>query len=136
MINTVQNITVAEQIRQLEKAETVAFLKNDFETLDRIWHSRFKVNSPINRIVETSEVQGAMRAGSISYSLLERHIEDLLVQDNIVISLGYEVTMPTGQAPMAGQKVTRRYTNVWVKENEAWRMLARHASNIVEDQKH
>jgi hypothetical protein len=133
MIDAIQNIPIAEQIRQLEKAETVAFLKNDFEALDRIWHSRFKVNTPINRILDTSDIQGAMKAGSISYSLLERHIEELLIQDNIVISLGYELTMPADQAPMAGQRVSRRYTNVWVKENEGWRMLARHASNIVED---
>jgi hypothetical protein len=93
------------------------------------------VNTPLNRILETEDIQGAMKAGMIKYSLLERNIEEIMVRDHVVVTLGNEVTIPIDKSPMAGQKVTRRYTNIWVKENNEWRMFSRHASNICEEDK-
>lgn len=135
MISNAQTTTAADQIRKLEKAETVAFLNNDFEALNKIWHPEFMVNTPLNRILKTADIQGAMRAGLIKYSLLERNIEEVMVHNNVVITLGNEVTIPIDKAPLAGQKVTRRYTNIWVKENHEWRMFSRHASNICDEEK-
>jgi hypothetical protein len=70
-----------------------------------------------------------MRAGLIRYSRLERNVEELMVHEHVVVTLGHEVTMPVEGAPMAGQQVVRRFTNVWVRENDQWRMFSRHASN-------
>ncbi len=122
--------TVADQIRELEKNETTAFLANDYEALNQLWHAEFTVNTPLNRILRTADIQGAMRAGLIRYALLERNIEQMLVHEQVVVTLGHEINLPMEGAPMAGQQVTRRFTNVWVKENDQWRMLSRHASNI------
>ena len=36
MVNHTQNTTVADTIRQLEKAETVAMLNDDYSALDNI----------------------------------------------------------------------------------------------------
>jgi hypothetical protein len=135
MISNAQSNTTADQIRKLEKAETVAFLANNYEALNKIWHPEFTVNTPLNRILKTADIQGAMKAGLIKYSLLERTIEEIMLHDNVVITLGSEVTVPIDNAPMAGQKVTRRFTNTWVKENNEWRMFARHASNICDESK-
>ena len=135
MNSNAQTTTVADQISKLEKAETVAFINNDFETLNKIWHPKFMVNTPLNRILKAADIQGAMKAGLIKYSLLERNIEEIMIHDNVVIILGSEVTIPIDKAPMAGQKVTRRCTNIWVKENNEWRMFLRHASNICNDEK-
>ena len=135
MTNHTQNTTVADTIRQLEKAETVAMLNDDYSTLDNIWHPEFTVNTPLNRILKTADIQGAMKAGLIKYSLLERNIEEILVHDNVVVTLGNEVTVPIDNAPMAGQKTIRRYTNIWVMENNEWKLFSRHASNICNDEK-
>ena len=135
MTNHTQNITVPDTIRQLEKAETVAMLNDDYSTLDNIWHPEFTVNTPLNRILKTADIQGAMKAGLIKYSLLERNIEEILIHDNVVVTLGNEVTVPIDNAPMAGQKTIRRYTNIWVRENNEWKLFSRHASNICNDEK-
>ena len=135
MTNHTQNTTVSDTIRQLEKAETVAMLNDDYSTLDNIWHPEFTVNTPLNRILKTADIQGAMKAGLIKYSLLERNIEEILVHDNVVVTLGNEVTVPIDNAPMAGQKTIRRYTNIWVRENNEWKLFSRHASNICNDEK-
>jgi hypothetical protein len=135
MISNAQTNTAADQVRILEKAEAVAFLANNYEALNKIWHPEFTVNTPLNRILKTADIQGAMKAGLIKYSLLERNIEEIMVHDNVVITLGNEVTIPIDKAPMAGQKVTRRFTNTWVRERNEWRMFARHASNICDENK-
>ena len=135
MTNHTQNTTVSDTIRQLEKAETIAMLNDDYSTLDNIWHPEFTVNTPLNRILKTADIQGAMKAGLIKYSLLERNIEEILVHENVVVTLGNEVTVPIDNAPMAGQKTIRRYTNIWVRENNEWKLFSRHASNICSDEK-
>jgi hypothetical protein len=135
MNNHTQNTTVPDTIRQLEKAETVAMLDDDYSTLDNIWHPEFTVNTPLNPILKTADIQGAMKAGLIKYSLRERNIEDILVHDNVVVTLGNEVTVPIDNAPMAGQKTIRRYTNIWVMENNEWKLFSRHASNICNEEK-
>ena len=135
MVNHTENTTVHDTIRQLEKAETVAMLNDDYSTLNIIWHPGFTVNTPLNRILKTADIQGAMKAGLIKYSLLERNIEEILIHDNVVVTLGNEVTVPIDNAPMAGQKTIRRYTNIWVRENNEWKLFSRHASNICNDEK-
>jgi len=125
----VQVNEVEQTIKDLEKAETEAFLNEDYEGLNRIWHSEFSVNTPLNIILKTADIQGAMKAGLIRYSLLERHIEQIMLHDHVVVTLGHELTIPIDDAPMAGKKVTRRFTNIWVKEGDRWQMLSRHASN-------
>lgn len=123
--------TLEQTIRDLEKAETVAFLKEDFDTLDTIWHLDMLVNTPLNRILNVAEIQGAMRAGYIRYSSLERIIEQVMIREGVVVTLGHEVMTPIDNAPMAGQQITRRCTNIWVPEGDTWRMFSRHASNIL-----
>jgi hypothetical protein len=135
MIKTSPTTTVTEEIRNLEKAETAAFLANDLEALNKIWHPLFMVNTPLNIILKAADIQGAMQAGLIKYSLLERNIEEIMIHDKVVITLGNEVTIPIDNAPMAGQRVTRRFTNIWIEENSEWRMYSRHASNICEEVK-
>lgn len=47
MISNAPTTTIAGQIRKLEEAETVAFLNNDFDGLNKIWHPEFMVNTPL-----------------------------------------------------------------------------------------
>jgi hypothetical protein len=133
MIRNATNTNIAGQIRELEKLETEAFLANDYSALNKIWHPEFTVNAPLNRILKTADIQGAMQAGFIKYSLLERHVEEILVSPHVVVTLGNEITVPMEGAPMAGQQVMRRFTNIWIEENNAWRMFSRHASNICKE---
>ena len=122
--------TLEQTIRDLEKAEISAFLKEDFDTLDAIWHPDFLANAPMNRIINVTELKGAMRAGYIRYSAAERVIEQVMIHEGVVVTLGHEVVTPIDHAPMAGQTITRRCTNIWVPDGDTWRMFSRHCSNI------
>jgi hypothetical protein len=44
--------------------------------------------------------------------------------------MGAETVRPIGKAPLAGQTVKRRFTNIWSREGGTWRLIARHANVI------
>lgn len=79
-----------------------------------------------------TELKAAMQAGYIRYSSAERIIEQVMIHDGVVVTLGHKVVIPIDNAPMAGQTITRRCTNIWVREGDMWRMFSRHCSNILE----
>ena len=64
-------------------------------------------------------------------SSYERSIEQVRVDGDIVILMGAETLTPIGKAPQAGQTVRRRFTNIWKKEGDTWRLWARHANLIL-----
>jgi ketosteroid isomerase-like protein len=120
-----------EIIRQLEKKESVAVVDRDLETLNQLWADDFMVNNPANQIINGKEaVFARIKSGFIHYLSFERNIESVMVLDNITIVMGLETLKPTGNAPMAGQTIERRYTNIWMRESGQWKVKARHANVI------
>jgi hypothetical protein len=89
------------------------------------------VNNPDNRVVTAQQVRAFMRTGKIDYSTFERIIEKVTVVDNVAIAMGHELITPQRQTTNAGKTVTRRYTDVWVRQAGAWRLAARQATNIL-----
>jgi len=126
-----QNVSVDEEIKQLDRAESEAVLRSDLTILDKLWADDFTVNAPNNQVVKgKKEVVELVRSGVIKYSSFVREIESVLPQGDTVIVMGLETVQPVGNAPGAGQTLRRRYTNIWMKKKGQWRLTARHA-NIV-----
>ena len=95
-----------------------------------MWAEDFTVNSPTNNIVKLAEAKWAVRTGLIDYASLETTLEEIMVFEEAVITMGREVIKPVRNAPMAGQTVNRRYTQIWMKRNGNWQLVARHANII------
>lgn len=68
--------------------------------------------------------------GVINLSSFERTIEFVRVDGDYGFVMGAETIRPIGDAPMSGQTVNRRFTNIWRKEAGTWRLYARHANNV------
>jgi ketosteroid isomerase-like protein len=120
-----------ETVRSLDDQERTAVLNRDLSALERLWSDQLTVNSPSNRVtVGKRDVLALVERGLIHYSSFERRIEFIRVDGDIAIIMGAETVQPIGDAPMAGQKVQRRFTNIWKKEATTWRLMARHA-NVV-----
>jgi len=71
-----------------------------------------------------------IRTGAVTYSSFVREAETVLVHGDTVIVMGRETVVPKGESPGAGQTINRRYTNIWMKREGRWRLVARHASVI------
>jgi ketosteroid isomerase-like protein len=119
---------VISTVTELEKENCRAFVARDIERLEQLWSDSLLVNSPINRVHEKERVLELLRNGVIAHVLLENQIETVRRDGDTVIVMGSEVVRDRPDSPI----LRRRYTNVWRKEGDSWRIFIRHA-NIVAD---
>lgn len=119
-----------QEIKNLEQAQVDALLKQDTTFLRKVWAPDFFVNAPINKVVKGGQLK-MVAAGFIKYAAYTLNPEQMLIKDNLVISMGSETVVTLGpNYPTAGMTVTRRYTNIWQKQNNHWILIARQASNV------
>jgi ketosteroid isomerase-like protein len=110
------------EIRRLEEEARLAFLNADIATLTQLWHERFTVNSPLERINDRAQVLALLQAGRIRHDTYECDIEQISRYGDVVVVMGQDrVTGPPGGP------ARRRYTNVWQLQDGRWRSIARHA---------
>ena len=129
-----QNDALEQEIKRLELANADAVLRNDLATLDKLWAEDFAVNAPNNKVIHGKKaVLELHRSGLAKYSSFVPEIESVLIHGNTVIVMGPEIVKPIGNAPLAGQTVHRRYTNIWMKEKGKWHLAARHANVICQN---
>jgi len=123
--------TEEQTVRSLDDQERAAVLKQDQPALERLWSDQFTVNAPSNQVVIGKRaVLALVQRGVMQRSSFERKIEFIRVDGDFCIIMGAETVQPIGDAPLAGQTVQRRFTNIWRKEAGTWRMIARHANVI------
>lgn len=135
LLAPVHSVCVAQQnneseIRRLEKMETEAILKGDTIMLVKLLSPQVVVHNPENAIVNFDKIFERMRTGKIDYSSFERVIENISFAENIAIVMGKEIITPERVTINAGKRVTRSFTNIWMKYKGSWRLTARQATVI------
>jgi ketosteroid isomerase-like protein len=118
------------QIRTLENAQREAFLKKDTTALYKLFSPTFVVNAPTNKITTLQELKQLIRNGKVDLESFDRVTEKVTFTGDIAIAMGNETLRPTGKMPNAGKTVKRRYTNIWIKNGNSWRLTARQATII------
>jgi hypothetical protein len=123
-----------EHVRLLDDQERLAALKRDIPALERLWSDQLAVNAPNNQVVvgRRAVLDTFVRAGVINFATFEREVEFIRADAPFVIIMGLETVQPVSDAPsaglVAGQKIKRRFTNIWKNEAGTWRLFARHAN--------
>ncbi len=121
-----QKEAIEKKVRDLDHAHADAVLRGDLAAMDRIWTKDFKVNNPFNEVDKADRI----RTGAVTYSSFVRVAETVLIHKNTVIVMGRETVVPSRNSPDAEKTINRRYTNIWMKREGQWRLIARHASVI------
>jgi hypothetical protein len=98
----------------------------DASAIDNILHPNLRVNAPNGRVVTKQDFVQAAGSGQIRNEIAERIPESAMITGDIGVVMGRETGL-SGATP-----VNRRYTNVYLRENGAWRLLARHANVVAE----
>jgi len=119
------------EIRTLENRLDSAILKSDTILIAKLFSPQIVVNSPANTIVKFDGVMGRIRTGQIDYSSYEKVIENIAFVENIAIVMGKEIITPKGVTANAGKTVTRRFTDIWMKDKKSWRLTARQATIVL-----
>ena len=122
--------TDEETVRSLDDQERKAVLDRNYTPLEHLWCEQLTVNSPANNVVIGRHDVLARVQKSAVYSSFERKIEFVRIDGDIAIVMGAETVQPTGNVPLAGKTVERRFTNIWKKDGQTWCAIARHA-NVV-----
>jgi len=123
-----------ELVRSLDDQERAAALNRDVPALERLWSEQFVVNAPNNQVVvgRQQNLDKFVRGGVINFSSFERTIEFMRVDGEFGVVMGLETVVPRTDAPsaglIAGQVIHRRFTNIWRKEGDTWRLYWRHAN--------
>jgi hypothetical protein len=118
------------EIRKLENEAKDAILKKDSVAFSKLFAPGFVINSPANRVETFQDLLVRMRSGGIDRSTFEKNIEKITFAENMAIVMGNEIVVPKGRAANAGMTTKRRYTNVWVKTNDRWQLVARQSTII------
>jgi hypothetical protein len=116
-----------QEIRTLEERGRVAFLAGDIPTLEAMWDNRLLVNSPLNMVNDKARVLELLGSGRIRHTMDEVEIEHIARYGDIVVVMGRD----TVDGPPTNVLTHRRFTNVWQRQDGAWRMIARHAQVMV-----
>ena len=124
--------TSEDEIRKLEDIEREAFLKGDTITLYKLFSPNYVVNAHRNKVITLQDVKTFKRTGQSTFEIFDRFIEKITFTENLAIVMGREVVQTNRKDDNPDKKITRRYTNVWVKHKEGWILTTRQETNICE----
>jgi ketosteroid isomerase-like protein len=123
-------------VRALDEQARIAALTRDVAALERLWSDQLVVNAPNNQVVigKRAVIDDFVHAGVINFSSFERQIEFIRIDGDFATTMGVETVRPVTDAPAsglkAGQQIQRRFTNIWRREQDTWRLFIRHANVI------
>ena len=124
-----QDDKIKSEINSFEQKSRRAIVEKDTATLHKLWSPVFMVNAPTNRVIIGGQVE-IVTGGMVSYTSYKGEMEELLVNGDIVITMGHESVVPSIGSPNGGQTIQRRYTHIWKKQENGWLLIARHSSEI------
>lgn len=127
---TAQAPATEAEIRRLEQLEVRAVLAKDSATLRTLWDKEYVVNNPDNVVVTAKADPVDRPVMQMARTAFTRNIEKITFRGDFAFSMGSETLVPGGEQPRAGQTVLRRYTNIWMRQSDGWKLVARHA-NVV-----
>lgn len=130
-----QNFLFAQQnleteIRNLEETEGQSWVKKDTSMLFQLFSPQLVVNTPLNRCATLQEIKQLTRMGKIDLSYSKKMIEKITFINGMAVVMGQDIIKPRGNMKDAGKTVTRRYTDVWEKAQNKWKLIIRQATII------
>jgi ketosteroid isomerase-like protein len=116
------------EIAALENDANQAFLARDLARLDQLFSDELVVNSPINRVHDKKTVLKLLGSGVIGHVESSLRHEMMRRDGDLVIVMGADAVRNTPSEPT----LHRRFTNIWRREGDRWRLYIRHA-NVIAD---
>ena len=105
-------------------------MHKDPSILGRLWSDTFVVTNPLNKFVSKQQVLGMVQSGFLVITSYDRQIEYIHFYGDMVVVAGAETVTWGGKMPNAGKEEKLRFTAVWMRGDQGWQEVARHA-NIV-----
>jgi ketosteroid isomerase-like protein len=118
------------EVRRLETLWTQLLDKADTTALLKIWSKDYVVNNPDGKIATPKDIISLIKKGHV-FPSVERIIEKITFSQNIAIVMGKEIEHSKKTDPNVDQMATRRFTNIWIKTDSGWQLIARQSTKIL-----
>jgi ketosteroid isomerase-like protein len=119
-----------QEIRRLETYWTDLLDEGDTTSLLKVWSKDYVVNNPNGEIVTPEKIVRLMKSGHI-FPKVERIIEKITFNQNIAIVMGKELQQPASMTKNQEEWIPRRFTNVWIRSENTWQLVARQSSEVL-----
>jgi ketosteroid isomerase-like protein len=119
-----------QEIRELEKYWTELLDNGDTTSLLKIWSEDYVVNNPNGEIVTPEKIVALMRGGH-KFPKVERIIEKITFTQNVAVVMGKELQQPANFTKNQEEWIPRRFTNVWIRADNSWQLIARQSSEVI-----
>ena len=121
---------VEKEVLKLEEELTRTEMRLDVDALDRIYADDIMVTAPIGLCVNKAAVMAEVRQANDKAKVERYDKDDLKVRaygDTAVTS--YRMT---AEATFEGTEIKRHFciTNVWMRREGRWQIVARHTANL------
>jgi ketosteroid isomerase-like protein len=121
----------AAEIRKLEEQERTAVASGDTATLFGLWSEDYVINNPNNMILTAAQIKKFVRGTGMDKTSFTRNIEKISFMKNIAVVMGSETVMPKDKNGTTGKPVYRRYTNIWINDDNSWKLTARQVTTTL-----
>lgn len=108
---------------ELDRQEADAMVAGDLPALTALWSERLVVTPPAGSPADKTVALQLVERGILAYREVVRIAERVVDPGEVLVSLGSERVIPS-----TGEALHRRFTHVWVREAEGWKLVVRHAS--------
>jgi len=127
-----QDKDIESIIKQMDQKNAAVIVKADSVAMVDLLAADFTINRSTGNVVSgLANTLALFKTGTVGYDSFSVHTDFVLVKNpTLAISMGSEVVILGGRSELKGQTVRRRFTHVWTKEKNSWRLLARHANNL------
>ena len=97
-------------------------------------HPNYIINTPANVVKRKADVVAMLARGDIASDSFTRKIEGVALTGNVGVVMGSEVVKPSPNSELGrlhpGKTLNRRFTNVFLWDQDKWRFLARQATIV------
>lgn len=122
---------VVMEVIALRRQETDAMLAGTAGTEADKYSSTFVATTPDRGVIRRAEMVEFLKSGTVRYDAIEMTIEYAGAHGaDMVVIMGVETVVPGAGMTNAGQRVHRRFTDVYRREGSVWRHDLRHANVI------
>jgi ketosteroid isomerase-like protein len=124
---------VEQKIQELEEELTQTEMRLEVDALDRIYADDIMVTAPIGICVDKPAVMAEVRQAAEKAVVGRYDKDDLKIRayDDTAVS-SYCIA---AEASFEGMEIKRQLciTNVWMKRNGGWQIVARHTASLPQD---
>jgi len=129
--NAWDNDPAVQEVLKIRRQAIVAMTTTGPTPESERYSSTFVANTPGGGVVSGPQMQAAFAKGTVKYAEVEMKLDYAGSHGpDMVVLMGEEIVVPGAGARNAGERIRRRFTDIFRKEKGEWRHDVRHSAVI------